>query len=149
MQVYAINKRAKVDYDILSTYEAGIQLKGYEVKSIRNHKIDLRGAYAVIRNGEVWVKNLKIPLYDKAGNIQNYDPTRERKLLLHKREIVYLNSKLQQRGLTIIVLKVYNSRNHIKVEIALAKGKKKYDKKQVLKERDIKRQIQRTLKYQA
>lgn len=146
MAVFAVNKRAKFDYDILDEYEAGISLLGHEVKSVRQGHIHLKSAYVTVKNNEVFLMKCHISPYKKAGNLDNYDPDRSRKLLLHKRQIKGLIGKLEQKGLTLIPLKVYTANNRIKVKFAVAKGKKKYDKRQAIKERDVSKKIKRTLK---
>lgn len=146
MPTYAINKKAKFDFEILATFEAGIQLFGFEVKSIREGHINLKGAYLSIRDNELWLINAYVSQYSKAGTITDYDPERPRKLLVHRREIAHLQGKLAQKGLTLMPLKVYNSNNRIKISFGLAKGKKKHDKRETIKDRDVKRDIQRRIK---
>lgn len=142
----AKNRRAFHDYDILETFEAGIELTGTEVRSLRDNNAQLTDAFALIRGGEAWLNNLHIAPFQN-GNIANVDPDRRRKLLLHKRQIRYLAEKTQEKGLAVVPLKMYfNDRNLVKVEIALARGKKLYDKRTSLKERDVKREIDRALK---
>lgn len=148
MSYYATNKKARFDYDILATFEAGIQLFGFEVKSIRNGQMNLKGAYVSLRNGELWLVNAYVKPYAKATLTSDYDPERPRRLLLHRREINHLQGKLAQKGLTLVPLNVYNSNNHVKLTFGLAQGKKKHDKRQTIKDRDVKRQIQRKLKDQ-
>lgn len=145
IKVIAQNKKARHDYFIEETYEAGIELFGTEVKSIRQGKINLKDSYASIDNGEVIVKGMHISPYEK-GNIFNKDPLRHRKLLLHKKEINKLIGATQQKGYSLIPLKVYFKGSLVKVELALAKGKKLYDKRADMAERDAKRQIERRLK---
>ncbi len=147
MPVLATNKKAKFDYEILETFEAGIVLSGQEVKSIRQGQASLKGAYVTInKNREVFLINANIPPYKMAGHLPDYNPTRSRKLLLNKKEIDHLAGKLEQTGLTLIPLSLYTKGKNIKLEIGLAKGKKKFDKRQTIKERDEKRKIQRILK---
>ncbi|MBD3359366.1 MAG: SsrA-binding protein SmpB [Candidatus Buchananbacteria bacterium] len=147
MPVLAINKKAKFDYEILETFEAGIALSGQEVKSVRQKQASLKGAYITInKNQEVFLINATIPAYKMAGPLPDYNPTRPRKLLLNQKEITYLAGKLQQAGLTLVPISLYTKHNKIKLEIALVKGKKKADKRQQIKERDDKRKIQRLLK---
>lgn len=142
----AKNRRAFHDYDILETFEAGIELTGTEVRSLRDNNAQLTDTFALIRGGEAWLNNLHIAPFQN-GNIANVDPDRRRKLLLHKRQIRYLAEKTQEKGLAVVPLKMYfNDRNLVKVEIALARGKKLYDKRTSLKERDVKREIDRALK---
>lgn len=145
MNVVAQNKKARHDYFILETYEAGIELKGTEIKSLRNGSCNLKDSFVRIKNGEAYLENMHIAPY-KQGNIFNVDSRRIRKLLLHKKEIRKLDQKVMQEGLTIVPLRVYFNKSHAKVEIALAKGKKNYDKRQSLKEKDMKRDIDKALK---
>ncbi len=145
MKIVAQNKKARHDYFILETYEAGIELKGTEIKSIRKGSCNLKDSFVRIKDGEAYVENMYIAPY-KEGNIFNVDPRRLRKLLLHKKEIRKLEKEIMQEGLTIVPLKVYFNVSKAKVEIALVKGKKNYDKRQSLKEKDMKRDIDRALK---
>ncbi|HFD04899.1 MAG TPA: SsrA-binding protein SmpB [Firmicutes bacterium] len=140
MKVYARNKIAFHDYFILEKFEAGIELRGMEVKSIRNGQVNMRESYVRIEGGEAYLYNMHISPY-KHSTIIKLDPKRKRKLLLHKREIMKLWSKSQLSGLTIVPLSVYgNDRGKIKVEIALARGKKLYDKREAIKKRDLERE---------
>lgn len=142
----AKNRRAFHDYEILETFEAGIELSGTEVRSLRDNNAQLTDTFALIRNGEAWINNLHISPFDH-GNIANLDPDRKRKLLLHKKQIRYLAEKTQEKGLTIVPLKMYfNDRNLVKVEIALGRGKKLYDKRESLKKKDMDREVARALK---
>lgn len=137
------NKRASFDYEFLETYQAGISLVGTEIKSIRMGKVSLVDSFCYFSNGELYVKGVNIAQYFW-GSWGQHEPKRDRKLLLTKRELRHLHNAVQQKGLTIIVSKLYvNDRGLAKVEIALAKGKKVYDKRQSIKEKDIKRQIER------
>ncbi len=139
------NRQAKHDYFILEEIEAGIVLSGTEIKSIRKGEAYLKDSYAIIRKGEVFLLNMFIKHYEE-GNIFNHDETRTRKLLLHKKEIRKLNDKVKLEGCTLIPLKVYFSKNRAKVLLGLCKGKKNYDKRESIKERDIKRNINKALK---
>lgn len=139
------NRKARYEYEILDTYEAGIELKGTEIKSIRNGQANLKDSYAIIKNNEVLILGMHISHY-KEGNIFNHDETRTRKLLLHKKEILKLKARLEQEGLTLIPLSLYFKKSKAKLALALAKGKKTYDKKEAIKERDLKRQAQIDLK---
>ncbi len=142
----AKNRRALHDYEILETFEAGLELTGTEVRSLRDNNAQLTDTFALIRGGEAWLNNLHIAPFAN-GNIANVDPDRRRKLLLHKKQLRYLAEKTQEKGLAIVPLKMYfNDRNLVKVEIALARGKKLYDKRTSMKERDVKREIDRALK---
>lgn len=141
-----INRKAKFEYEILDKFEAGIVLTGTEIKSIRNGNANIKDSYAIIKNGEVFLLNMFISEY-KEGNIFNHEEDRTRKLLLHKREILKLRDKLEKDGYTIIPLKIYFVKNKAKVQLGLAKGKKNYNKKEAIKERDIKREMEKSLKY--
>jgi SsrA-binding protein len=146
MRVVATNKKAYRDFEILETYEAGIELKGTEVKSVREGRVNLRDSYVRAKDGELFLVNAHISPYEK-GNLFNHDPKRDRKLLLHRREINRIIGRIQERGLTAIPLKMYiNKRGLVKVEIALAKGRKLYEKKQKLKEKAIEREAMAELK---
>jgi len=145
MKILAQNKKARHDYDIIEQFEAGIELKGTEVKSCKAGKVNLRDAYVRIKDGEAFLLNAHISEYEQ-GNISNHEPTRTRKLLLHKSEINKLIGKSQEKGLTIIPLKIYLNKNLVKVEIALAKGRKSHDKRSEIREKDLKREIARDFK---
>lgn len=145
IKTLAQNKKARYEYFIEETYEAGIELAGTEVKSVRQGKVNLADAYADIKNGEVFVKQMNISLFEQ-GNIFNRDPLRERKLLLHKKEIMKLTGQLNQDGYALIPLSVYLKGSLVKVSLALAKGKKLYDKRADIAKKDAKRNIERTLK---
>lgn len=140
----ANNKKAFFDYNILKTIEAGIVLTGAEIKSIRAGKMNLKNSYVDIKNGEAFLVGCHIPEYEK-GNRYNHEPEREKKLLLHKREIIQLFSQVKQDGLTIVPLKAYFNNGRIKVEIGLAKGKKKWDKREDLAKKDAKRKIEQAV----
>ncbi|HPF82759.1 MAG TPA: SsrA-binding protein SmpB [Bacilli bacterium] len=139
------NRKANYDYQILETIETGIVLTGTEIKSIRNGSANLKDSYAIIKNDEVYILNMHISHYEE-GNIFNHDETRTRKLLLHKKEILKLNEKVKLQGLTLVPLKLYFKKNKAKLLIGLAKGKKTYDKRESIKERDIKRNIEKNYK---
>lgn len=139
------NRKAKFDYEIFETYEAGIVLTGTEIKSIRKGNCNLKDSYVVIRQSEAYVINMHISQYEQ-GNIFNHEETRTRKLLLHKKEILKLNDKIRISGYTIVPLKLYFNKNKAKLQIGLAKGKKTYDKRETIKQRDINKDIQRQLK---
>ncbi len=141
----ADNRRARHDYHILDTYEAGIELKGTEVKSLREGRATLSEAYITIRNLQAYIVNWYIHPYEQ-GNRFNPEPLRDRKLLLHKREIMRLNQSIMEEGLTLIPLKLYRKRGLLKLEIAVARGKKQYDKRRAVEERDTQRQIDRQMK---
>ncbi len=144
-KLIAQNKKARHDYSIIDTMEAGMVLQGTEIKSIRNSRINLKDGFIRARNGEAFLHNVHISPYEQ-GNIFNHDPLRTRKLLLHKKQIVRLENELKNTGITVVPLKVYIRNGYAKVLIGLAKGKKSYDKREDLKRKDIDRQIDRTLK---
>ena len=144
-KVVTVNRKAYHDFDIEESLEVGIVLAGTEVKSLRGGNCNLRDSYIQLKNGEAWIINMHIAPYKEGGRF-NVDPDRTRKLLLHKGEIEYLASKSQLRGYTVIPLKVYFKRGNAKIEIALAKGRKLYDKKKLLIEKDRVRELERTLK---
>lgn len=139
------NKKAYHDYFLEETIECGIELVGTEVKSLRDGKVNIKDSYASIDNGEVYVKNMHISPYEK-GNIFNKDPLRERRLLLHKNEILRLFGKIKEKGYSLIPVKIYFKNSKVKVELALAKGKKNYDKRNDIAKKDAKREIDRRLK---
>lgn len=136
------NRQAKYNYQIFDTFEAGIVLTGTEIKSIRNGKANLKDSYATIKNGEAILLNMHISAYDE-GNRFNHSETRTRKLLLHKKEILKLNDKIRLDGYTLVPIKLYFKRNIAKIELGLAKGKKSYDKRETIKQRDIERDIRK------
>lgn len=145
-QIYGRNKRAFYDYEILEKYEAGLVLSGQEVKAVRAKTVSLKGSYVTLKNGVPFLINAHISPYKHAGKIKNYEPTRSRKLLLNKSEIKSLIGKLQQKGLTLVPLSLYNKHRRIKLEFALAKGKKQYDKRESIKSREASRVILRKLR---
>jgi len=144
-ELIARNKRARHDYEILDTYEAGLVLRGTEVKSLRNGKANLGDAYGVVKDGEIWLLNLHISPYEK-GSAWNHEPTRTRKLLLHSSEIRRLIGAVERKGLTIIPLEMRFRRGRAKVIIALGRGKKLHDKRADLKEKDAQRDVARALR---
>ena len=139
-----VNKRARHEYQILETYEAGIVLKGSEVKSIREGRVSFTDSFVRIKDGEMWLCNLHIAPYSSTH--ESYDPKRERKLLLHKKEIKRLTGMLSQKGLTLIPLRIYFRKSLAKVEVGLAKGRKKYDKREKLKRDYVDKEVRRVLK---
>lgn len=139
------NRKARHDYHVDETYEAGIVLKGTEVKSIRDGKASLNEAFAYFKNGEVWLKNMYIKPY-KFGSYNNHDERRERKLLLKRREIREIDKSINQKGFTLVPLKLYFKGGYAKVLIGLARGKKQYDKREDIKEKDIRRELDRKIK---
>ena len=145
MQILSENKKAYYDYEILEKFEAGLVLQGQEVKSIRGGHISLTGAYVVFKQEEPYLIGAKIPAYQPKNTPEDYNPERLRKLLLNKKEINQLISKSNERGFSMIPLKVYTKDGRVKLEFGLAKGKKKYDKKEKIKKRDIDRDVNREL----
>lgn len=139
------NRKAKYDYEILSTIECGIVLTGTEIKSIRNGNANLKDSYAVIKGNEVFILGMHISEY-KEGNIFNHDEKRTRKLLLHKKEILKLFNKVELDGNTLVPIKLYFKGNKAKILLGLAKGKKTYDKRETIKQKDINREVQKQLK---
>ena len=142
----AVNKRASFDYDISDKFEAGLVLRGFEVKAVKTGHISLKGSFVTVRGNELFLTNANIPLYKHAGNIPNYDPTRPRKLLLKKREIAHLIGKSRAEGLTLVPIRVYTKRGLLKLEFGIGKGRKKVDKREVIRKREAKRKIERALK---
>ncbi len=140
-----VNRKAKYNYQIFETVEAGIVLTGTEIKSLRLGKANIKDSYARVKNNEIFLINMHISSYDN-GNIFNHDETRERKLLLHKKEILKFRDKIKLEGYTIVPLKVYLKNGRAKILIGLAKGKKNYDKREDIKKRDIERSIRARLK---
>ena len=148
MTAYAENRKAHFDYELDETLEAGLALLGHEVKSIRSGKVKLDGGYVLVRGGEAFLVNVTIPPYQTANTAKDYDPDRPRKLLLSKKELAKVDSASEREGLTIVPLKLYYTKQKIKLLIAIARGKKKYDKRESIKKRDTKRSIERILKTQ-
>lgn len=144
VRVVATNRKARHEYFIEETFEAGLVLRGSEIKSIRASKVSLQEAYVALESGEAFLHGAHIAPYNPASS-QNHDPTRPRKLLLHRRELDKLTSRVAERGYTIVPLRMYLRRGLAKVEIALAKGKRQYDKRRKIAERDAKRRIDRAL----
>ncbi len=136
-----VNRKANHDYFIKDTYEAGIELKGTEIKSIRKGNVNINDSYARVKNNEIFVTNMYIAKYEE-GNIFNHDERRERKLLLHKNEILKIAHNIETNRYTLIPLKLYFKKNKIKVELGICQGKKLYDKRESIKERDLKRRIE-------
>lgn len=152
MPALANNRRASFDYDLLETYEAGVVLSGQEAKSAKAGHINLSGGYISMRPGqkgpELWLVNVHISPYRFAGKLPDYNPLQERKLLLKKKEIARLTGKTQEKGLTLIPVKMYTKRSFVKIEFALGRGKKKYDKREAIKKREVDRQIRTLTKRQ-
>ncbi len=145
VKVLATNRKAYHDYHVEETHEAGVVLTGTEIKSVRAGSVNLRDAYAQVRNGELWLMNVHIAPYEPASR-QNADPYRERKLLMHRKEIMRLFGRAQEKGLTLVPLRMYLKKNRAKVEIGLARGKKQYDKRAAIAQREAAREIERAVK---
>jgi len=155
MPILAVNKRARYDYEITDTYEAGLVLYGHEVKSVKTGHISLKGSFVTTKRGagklaELYLTNAHIPLYKKASTVTDYDPDRPRKLLLHKNELSRLVGKKKEQGLTLVPLKIYTKHSLLKLEFGLGRGKKKHDKREAIKKRELDKQIRTLtkLKYQ-
>lgn len=146
MSTLSLNKKAKFDFEILQKYEAGLVLTGQEVKSVRYGSVSLNGGYITFHSNEAFLINVHIPKYKFAGNLKNYDPERSRKLLLKTKEISYLRGKSEERGLTIIPLSLYTKGRHLKLEMAVVRGKKKFDKRESIKKREVNREMARKIK---
>jgi SsrA-binding protein len=144
-KVVATNRRARHDYAIEETFEAGIVLTGSEVKSLRSGRASLGEAFARVRDGELWLENLHIPPYQQAGTRSSYDPRRDRKLLLHREEIERLIGKTQERGLTLVPLRLYFTRGLAKLELGLGRGKRTFEKRQAIAEREHRREMERAV----
>ena len=145
IKVITVNRQAYHDYYVEQTIEAGMALMGTEIKSIRDGKVNLRGSYAMARKGELWLENAHIAVYEH-GNRYNHDPMRNRKLLLHRREINQLLSKVEAKGMTLVPLKLYLKGGRAKIELGLCRGKKLYDKREAIAERDVRREIERAVR---
>lgn len=145
-KIVSDNRKARYLYEILETYEAGIALEGTEVKSIRAGKVNLQDAYALIRGGEAWLLNAHISPFEKASVYFNHDPRRTRKLLLHKEQINKLLGQVEQKGLTLVPLKMYLKGGRVKVDIAVGRGKKLHDKRDDIRQKDDKRAMERAMK---
>ncbi len=146
MVYYAENRKARFDYEILQKYDAGIELLGMEVKSVRGGRMSLEGAFVIVRGGETFLINANIPPFQSNNSPKDYDPLRNRKLLLTKKEITALASSEKNKNLTIVPTLVYSKGRKIKLEIALVRGKKKHDKREVIKKREMEREIRREVK---
>lgn len=142
----SLNRQATHEYFILERYEAGVVLEGSEVKSLRQGSVNLKDSFCVIQKGELVIKNMHIALYEKAGAFNTKDAKRDRKLLLHKNEILKLHAKVTQKGLTLVPLRIYFNQSLIKIELGLCQGKHTFDKKRSIMEKDIKREKERELK---
>ncbi len=148
VKVLATNRKAYHDYYVEEEHEAGVVLTGTEIKSVRAGSVNLRDSYAEVRNGEMWLKNAHIAPYEPASR-QNVDPYRDRKLLLHRGEIMRLMGRVQEKGLTLVPLRMYLKKNHAKVELGLVRGKKMYDKREAISKRDAAREMERAVKTRA
>lgn len=146
MPKLALNKRARFDYELLETFEGGLGLSGAEVKSMKLGQTQLKGAFISVQKGELWLKNAYVAPYKPAGNVGEYDPYQDRKILVHKRELKRLVGKSEQAGLTIVPISLYTKGRLVKIEFALARGKKKFEKRDTIKKREIDRQLQEKLK---
>ena len=144
-KVIAQNRRARRDYRVLEKHEAGIALRGTEVKSLRQGKMTLKDSYVDVRGGELYLVHAHIPPYEH-GSVFNHDPERDRKLLMHKREIIRIGSKVAEKGLTLVPLRVYFKNGRVKVEVGLCRGKHQTDKRAVIKEREAKVEMERAMK---
>lgn len=144
IKTVATNRKARHDYFIEDTFEAGLVLTGTEIKSIRAGNVSLRDSFATIKEGELWLMEAHIALYDQ-GTYSNHDPRRPRKLLMHRREINRLAGKMQEKGFTLVPLRLYLKDNRAKVELGLARGKKQYDKREALREKETRREIDRAV----
>lgn len=142
------HKKARLNYEILEEFEAGIELLGHEVKSLRDKHGKLEGSHIIVRGGEAYIVGMSIPPYQPKNIAKEYDPERSRRLLLTHKELIALSEAESQKGLTIVPLSVYNKGQKLKVRVAIARGRKKYDKRDVLKKRDTEREMRRTLKNQ-
>lgn len=143
---YAYNRKARYDYKILETLEAGIELKGFEVKAIKTGHSSLKGSFVVLKDNQPYLLNVTISPYQPKNTPKDYDANRSRRLLLTKKEIRRLIGKTKEKGLTLIPLKLYNKKGKIKVAVAIAKGKRKVDKREALKKRDMQREVERALR---
>ena len=141
-----LNRKARYDYELLDKFEAGIVLTGTEIKSIRKGSANLKDSYAIVKNNEVFLLNMHISAYEQ-GNQFNHDETRTRKLLLHKKEIRKINESISIKGLTLVPVKLYFKDGKAKIELAIARGKHTYDKKETIKQRDIEREMKKQIKY--
>lgn len=148
MTTLAVNKKASFDYEILEKYEAGLQLLGFEVKAIKTGHAHLAGSYVVVRQNEAWLLNADIPPYQPGNTPVDYDTKRRRRLLLRRQEIAELTGKIKEKHLTVVPLRLYIKKRMVKIELGLGRGKKKSDKREVIKRREANREIERSLKIQ-
>lgn len=140
------NRKAYFHYEIVEAFEAGIELKGYEVKAVKAGRANIAGSFATVKDNQIWLTGANIPPYQSKNTPADYDPTRSRRLLLNRKEIVYLIGKMTSDRLTLVPLKLYTKTNLIKVELGLARGKKQFEKREAIKNRETQREISRTLK---
>ncbi len=145
-KIIAVNRQARHEYDVLETYEAGLALTGSEVKSIRAGRVNLRGGYARVRNEELWLLDVHIAAYAEAGRYYGHEPTRPRRLLMHRREINRLRGRLEAAGLTLVPLRLYIKGRWVKVELGLCRGRKLHDRREAIARREARREIERELK---
>lgn len=143
MKILSENRQAKFDYAILETFEAGVELKGFEVKSVKAGRINLGGSYVIIRDEQAWLINADVAPYQPKNMPPDYDSKQNRRLLLTRKEIKYLSGKLQQKGLTMVPLEVYTKRRLVKLKLGLGKSRKKADKREVIKKREIEREMRK------
>ena len=143
MPALSENKKAFFNYEIIETFEAGIELRGFEVKSVKAGQANLVGSFATIRGGEIWLTNAYIPPFQSANTPEGYNQTRPRRLLLNKKEILYLISKMKSDRLTLLPLKMYSKKNLVKVELGLARGKRQHEKRETIKKREAGREMRR------
>lgn len=146
MPTLAVNRKARFDYHILETYEAGLSLLGHEVKAAKQGKLSLKGAYVIIRQEEAWLLNAHIAPYQPKNTPESYEPARTRRLLLHKKEIKSLIGRTKERGLTLVPLRAYTKQGKVKLAVGLARGKKNFDKREAIKKRESQKKIARALK---
>jgi len=146
MPKLTLNKRARFDYDFLETFEGGLALTGAEVKAAKEGHVQLKGAFISIKDRELWLRNAYIAPYKPAGKQPNYDPDQDRKILVHRAELKRLIGKTQEAGLTIVPISLYTKARLVKLEFALARGKKKYEKRETIKKRDLDRKVREHLK---
>jgi len=146
MSVLAENRKAYFNYEILETFQAGIELLGFEVKAIKTGRVNISGAFAIIKDNQIWLTNADVPPYQPKNTPADYEPTRPRRLLLRRTEIKYLIGKMRNERLTLVPLKLYTKAGRIKLELGLGRGKRKYEKKEEIEKREVKKEIRRVLK---
>ncbi len=146
MSILATNDKARYDYELLTRYEAGLVLTGQETKSAKFGGMKLKGAHVVFHGGEAFLIGSRIDPFQKAGKLEEYDPERSRKLLMHKQELTKIRSKLEEKGLTVVPIRVYLKDGRIKVEVAVARGKKEFEKRDTIKKRELDRRVRHALK---